>query len=78
MKNYWLEKRKNTCASYECSGYVIVRYRNKNNQLHREDGPAVIWSNGDKYWYLDGHIHHKECADGSKIWFDEYGVRKRT
>ena len=25
-----------------------------NNRLHREDGPAVEYSNGIKYWYLNG------------------------
>jgi len=28
----------------------------KNGELHREDGPAVIHSNGDKEWWLDGAI----------------------
>ncbi len=23
--------------------------------LHREDGPAVIWENGEKFWYYKGH-----------------------
>jgi hypothetical protein len=27
------------------------------DQLHREDGPAVERSNGDKYWYLNGKRH---------------------
>ena len=25
-----------------------------NGKFHREDGPAVEWTNGDKFWYLDG------------------------
>jgi hypothetical protein len=25
-----------------------------NRNLHREDGPAVEWNNGDKSWYLNG------------------------
>jgi hypothetical protein len=25
-----------------------------NDELHREDGPAVEYSDGDKFWYLDG------------------------
>jgi len=23
------------------------------NKLHREDGPAIEYANGDKYWYLN-------------------------
>jgi hypothetical protein len=25
-----------------------------NGKLHREDGPAVIWADGTKRWYLNG------------------------
>ena len=24
-----------------------------NDKLHREDGPAIEWANGDKEWYLN-------------------------
>ena len=26
-----------------------------NDKLHREDGPAVEYPNGNKFWYLHGH-----------------------
>ncbi len=26
----------------------------KNKKVHREDGPAIIWYEGDEFWYLDG------------------------
>lgn len=25
-----------------------------NGRLHREDGPAIEYPNGTKYWYLNG------------------------
>jgi hypothetical protein len=25
-----------------------------NDQLHREDGPAIDWVSGSKHWYLNG------------------------
>ena len=28
-----------------------------NGKLHREDGPAVEWSNGSKSWWLYGKEH---------------------
>ncbi len=42
--------------------------------LHREDGPAVEWSDGDKKWWIDGKLHRTdgpavECSDGSKVWY---------
>jgi hypothetical protein len=27
-----------------------------NGYLHREDGPAIEWANGEKEWYLKGEI----------------------
>jgi hypothetical protein len=29
-----------------------------NDELHREDGPAIEFANGDKYWYLNGQYIH--------------------
>ena len=27
-----------------------------NGKLHREDGPAFEWPNGDREWYLNGEL----------------------
>ena len=45
-----------------------------NDNLHREDGPAVEYVNGDKYWYLNDNLHREdgpaiELADGDKWWY---------
>jgi hypothetical protein len=41
---------------------------------HREDGPAVEYSNGSKSWYLNGKLHREdgpaiEHADAYKSWW---------
>jgi hypothetical protein len=41
---------------------------------HREDGPAIEWSNGGKYWFLNGKYHREdgpaiELFDGGKSWY---------
>jgi len=46
----------------------------KNSRLHREDGPAIEWSNGSKEWYLEGKIHRIDGPalirnDGYKQWY---------
>jgi hypothetical protein len=46
----------------------------KNNDFHREDGPAVIKPNGDKYWFQNGKRHRidgpaVECTNGHKVWY---------
>jgi hypothetical protein len=47
---------------------------NQNGQRHREDGPAVEWPDGTKFWYLNGQYHREdgpavEWADGMKEWW---------
>ena len=32
-----------------------TRFWYVNDLLHREDGPAIEWSNGDRSWYLHGN-----------------------
>jgi hypothetical protein len=51
-----------------------ITYRNENNELHREDGPAVEYRNGDKCWWLNGKLHREDgpaiqCASGRKEWY---------
>ena len=45
-----------------------------NGKRHREDGPAMVYSNGDKFWYLNGEYHREdgpacEWVDGTKEWY---------
>ena len=44
------------------------------NTLHRVDGPACEWSDGTKYWFVDGKLHRVdgpavEWSDGDKYWY---------
>lgn len=36
-----------------------IRYRNHLGQTHRVHGPAVIFSNGDQFWYQHGRLHRE-------------------
>jgi len=43
------------------------------DQLHRTDGPAVIWPSGTRQWFLNGLIHRLDgpavvWANGDKYW----------
>ena len=68
-----------------------VRYRNSDDQLHREDGPAVEYADGTRQWWIDGKLHREdvpaaEWEDGEREWFldgkqlseDEFEARKHT
>ena len=45
-----------------------------NDQLHREDGPAVEYADGSKFWYLNDQLHREdgpavEWDNGTKYWY---------
>jgi hypothetical protein len=45
-----------------------------NDELHREDGPALEWPNGSKGWFLHGMLHREdgpaiEEPNGSRGWY---------
>jgi hypothetical protein len=49
-------------------------WRLPNGLLHREDDPAVEFTNGDKYWYINGEKHREngptiEWSDGGEMWY---------
>ena len=51
-----------------------TKYWYLNDQLHREDGPAIESVNGSKFWWLDGQFHRIhgpacEWSDGRKEWW---------
>ena len=33
---------------------TIRWYKFGTNKYHRENGPAIEWADGDKYWFLNG------------------------
>jgi len=40
--------------------YQRWEWRNSQDQLHREDGPAIEYDNGTKYWYRNGRLHRED------------------
>jgi hypothetical protein len=48
----------------------------KEGKFHREDGPAIEFTNETKHWYKEGKLHRIngpaiELPDGTKFWFIE-------
>ena len=63
MENKFYYKDGTTSSDYDSS-----------KVLHRIDGPACEYADGDKFWYIDGKCHRidgpaVENADGSKYWY---------
>ena len=49
-------------------------WSNEKGQYHREDGPALEYNNGTKYWIVNDKYHREdgpafERLDGSKLWY---------
>jgi hypothetical protein len=46
----------------------------EDDNLHRDDGPAVTYENGQKMWYKNGELHREDGpaiirANGKKEWY---------
>ena len=55
---------------------------NTSKVIHRIDGPACEYADGDKFWYIDSKLHRidgpaLEYTDGTKLWYID-GRRHRT
>ena len=53
---------------------TILDYLRWGGVVHREDGPAIEYTNGTKYWLMDNKRHRVdgpavEWCDGTKYWF---------
>lgn len=59
---------------YEVDNKILSQAWYKNNKLHRENGPAIEYSDGNKSWYKNNRLHREdgpaiEYKDGSKHWY---------
>jgi hypothetical protein len=40
--------------------FLGIKKYYKNDKLHRVDGPAIEYENGDGSWYIDGLLHRED------------------
>ena len=64
MKNGWITDSNGTKRHYVDDKY------------HNDNGPAIIWEDGTKYWAKHGNKHREdgpaiEWSDGEKEWWYE-------
>ena len=60
--------------TYKLDNDGTRRWRNKHGQRHRTDGPAVIYLDNTRFWYINDQRHRTDCpavidADGSQYWW---------
>lgn len=58
---------------FKVGGDGYTRWYNEDNAIHKEDGPAMISSDGREYWYIDGLLHREDgpavtYPDGYQVW----------
>ena len=58
----------------ELTRFGSTTYRNHLGQKHRVHGPAVIYSDGDEWWYQNGLRHRTDgpaviWSDGGESWW---------
>ena len=51
-----------------------IEWKDENNWLHRDDGPALIKVDGTQEWYQHGELHREDGpavieADGRQYWY---------
>jgi hypothetical protein len=54
--------------------FRTIRWYNDAGEIHRDDGPAVEYENGDKLWYINGKRHRidgpaAEFIKGNNYWY---------
>ena len=49
---------------------VAERYENERGELHREDGPALVWDSGCKWYYKNG-VRWKIEGDRYNFYYDK-------
>jgi len=55
--------------------------RNSSGQLHRDDGPAIIWPDGRQHWYRDGLLHREDgpaiiYPEGGQHWYQNGNIHR--
>ena len=50
----------NGCYMHEFYYTNNKYWYNRNDSIHRLDGPAIEYANGDKYWYINGKGYSEE------------------
>jgi len=57
-------------------------WHREDGKLHREDGPAMVYENGTKAWFINGQLHRTdgpaiEYADGAKYWYQSGKLHRK-
>ena len=56
---------------FELGVYLV---RNSSGQLHRDDGPAIVYPDGPQAWYRNGQLHRDDGpavvhSNGEQHWY---------
>lgn len=62
------------CDGVENKHHISISYYNKDGATHNRNGPAKVWINGTKEYYINGYRHREDgparvWANGRKEWY---------
>jgi len=67
---YYIESEYSDLDKYEYINGDILYYKKYTQLVHNPYGPAIIWKDGSKFYYLNNKSHR---LDGpAKIWHYDY------
>ena len=54
--------------------YGRYEIRDSNGDLHRDNGPAIVYPDGTQYWYRNGQLHRDNgpaevYPNGTQFWY---------
>jgi hypothetical protein len=69
-----VSKRERVMIEYTVKVYKSGKVWYQNGVLHREDGPAIEYADGNIEWYQNGKRHREdgpaiEWSNGTKEWY---------
>tara|TARA_R110002167_G_scaffold320264_1_gene526090 strand:+ start:105 stop:491 length:387 start_codon:yes stop_codon:yes gene_type:complete len=65
---------KKDTLTVETDEHGTIRYYNDEGELHNPHGPAVVYADGDKFYYINGKLHNSDgpaivYANGDKSYY---------
>ena len=74
LKSKPLNNMKKETLTVETDENGTTEYLNASDQLHNPHGPAIIWADGCKFYYINDQLHNSDGpavirADGDKSYY---------
>jgi len=71
---YYYELMNKETLTVETNENGTIIHRNADGDFHNPHGPAIVYSDGEKEYYINGKLHNENgpaivCANGDKLYY---------